>query len=179
MKPFQRILLFLLAFSLLFLFGCAPEADGKDMESEETSSSGKDMSAPDFTVYDREGNAVRLSDFEGKPVVLNFWASWCPPCRSEMPDFDKTYRSLGNEIHFVMVNLTDGQSETVESACAFLEDAGYSFPVYFDTGGMAAATYGISSIPTTYFINARGELVTWASGAISEALLLQGIDMIR
>jgi thiol-disulfide isomerase/thioredoxin len=122
---------------------------------------------------------VRLSDFRGKPVVLNFWASWCPPCRGEMPDFDKTYRSLGNEIHFVMVNLTDEQSETVEVASAFLEDAGYSFPVYFDTSGMSVAAYGISSIPMTFFINASGELVTWKSGAISESLLLQGIDLIR
>ena len=59
----------------------------------------------DFTVYDEEGNAVKLSDFEGKPVVLNFWASWCGPCKSEMPDFEEAYGEYGEEIQFLMVNI--------------------------------------------------------------------------
>ena len=82
--------------------------------------------APDFTVYDLEGNAHKLSDFRGKPVLLNFWASWCGPCQMEMPDFQKYYESHGDKVNFVIVNLTDGQQETVESASAFIAEKGYT-----------------------------------------------------
>ena len=136
-----------------------------------------DYSAPDFTVLDWEGNERKLSEFEGKPVILNFWASWCGPCKSEMPDFDKAYTAYGDKIHFLMVNVTGGR-ETVESAKAFIEEAGYSFPVYFDTTNEAAYTYGASSIPLTYFIDANGDLVTYAMGALSADLLQTGISYI-
>lgn len=136
-----------------------------------------DYSAPDFTVLDWDGNAVQLSEFEGKPVVLNFWASWCSPCKSEMPDFDAAYKKYGEEIHFLMVNCTGGR-ETVESAKAFIEESGYSFPVYFDTTYEAASLYGASSIPLTYFIDAGGNLVTYGMGALSAELLQTGIDLI-
>ena len=134
--------------------------------------------APDFTVYDIDGKPVKLSEFEGKPVVLNFWASWCGPCKAEMPDFDETCKNLAGKVEFVMVNITDGTSETVASASGFIADAGYSFPVYYDTDLDAAGTYGISSIPTTFFINAEGKLVAYYTGAMSAATLAQGIMMI-
>lgn len=134
--------------------------------------------APDFTIIDADGNDVSLSDFEGTPVVLNFWASWCPPCKSEMPDFDKVYGELGEDVTFLMVNMTDGNRETTETAKDFIETSGYSFPVYFDTEQEAAIVYSVRSIPTTYFINEEGLLVTGAQGAISEDILRKGISMI-
>lgn len=137
-----------------------------------------DYSAPDFTVLDWEGNERKLSEFEGRPVVLNFWASWCGPCKSEMPDFEEAYQKYGENIHFLMVNCTDGSRETVEIAKVFIEDAGYTFPVYFDTTYEAASLYGASSIPLTYFIDANGDLVTYGRGALSAELLQRGIDMI-
>ncbi len=136
-----------------------------------------DYSAPDFTVLDWEGKERKLSEFEGKPVVLNFWASWCGPCKSEMPDFDAAYKTYGQQIHFLMVNCTGGR-ETVDSAKAFIQEAGYTFPVYFDTTYEAASLYGASSIPLTYFIDAEGNLVTYAMGALSAEWLQKGIDMI-
>ncbi len=135
--------------------------------------------APDFTVYDSEGNEVHLSDFFGKPIVLNFWASWCGPCKMEMPDFNEMHLELEGEVVFLMVNMTDGQRETVEIASDFIAAQGYTFPVFFDTASSAAMTYGVYSLPTTYFINARGEAIAQAIGAIDADTLQRGIDMIR
>ena len=134
--------------------------------------------APDFTVYDMEGNAHKLSDFRGKPVLLNFWASWCGPCQMEMPDFQKFYESHGDQVNFVIVNLTDGQQETVESASAFIAEKGYTFPVYYDTDIDAAAKYGVSAVPVSYFIDAEGYFVAWAQGALTADMLQQGMDML-
>ena len=134
--------------------------------------------APDFTVTDMEGNEVKLSDFFGKPIVLNFWASWCGPCQYEMPDFEEVYKELGEDVVFLMVNLTDGYSETVSSAKSFLEGTGYTFPVYFDTLSEGAMTYQVYSIPCTYFLDRNGSLVSRNVGMITGDALRQGIDMI-
>ena len=85
--------------------------------------------APDFVVYDLDGNEVRLSDFFGKPIVLNFWASWCGPCKMEMPDFNQMHLEMDDQIHFLMINMTDGSRETVDIASAYIQSQGYSFQV--------------------------------------------------
>lgn len=143
-----------------------------------TESSEAKQSAPDFTVYDLAGNPYTLSQFRGKPVVLNFWASWCGPCKSEMPDFDAAYAKYGQDIHFLMVNLTDGYQETEETAAAYISQQGYDFPVYYDSDMDAAATYGISGVPVTYFIDAEGYFVAMAQGALSAEGLERGIGML-
>ena len=171
---------------LLTATSCRQSGGGLDTAPSETvtypdGSTAPDSAAdtaPDFTVLDADGNEVSLSDFFGTPIVLNFWASWCPPCKAELPDFEAACKKYEGKVVFLMVNMTDGQRETVEIAKDFITSEGYTFPVYFDTRYEASYAYGISSIPTTYFINADGTLEAKATGMISAAQLEQGIGMI-
>lgn len=154
------------------------ESKQQAQDNEEENEENDFVKAPDFTVYDAEGNAYKLSDFEGKPVILNFWASWCGPCKLEMPDFDEAYGEYGDDIHFLMVNMTDGYQETMADAKKFVEESGYSFPVYYDSDTDAARTYGVYSIPTTYFIDKDGYVIANGRGALDAETLQTGIDYI-
>lgn len=135
-------------------------------------------SAPDMTVYDMDGNPYKLSDFRGKPVILNFWATWCGYCKMEMPDFDAKYQEYGDEIHFLMINVTDGIQETVEKASQYVSEEGYTFPVYYDTDQSAAANYNLSGLPATYLLDAEGGIVAWQQGMLTAETLQKGIDML-
>lgn len=150
-----------------------PEAPEKE-EKEEPAPSDREL-APDFTVIDGEGNEVSLSDFVGKPVIVNFWATWCGPCKVEMPYFDTAWQEYGDEIEFMMVNLTDGFQDTVDGVKEFIEDAGYTFPVYYDTEYSGAQAYGVYSIPMTIMVDAEGALYYGMIGTISEEKLESAI----
>lgn len=126
----------------------------------------KRVLAESLELKDRSGNTVSLEDFKGKPVVLNFWASWCPPCKEEMPYFQKAYDTHGSQINFAMVNITDGSRETVETGKTFVASEGYTFPVYFDLEAKGAEAYELSGIPTTHFINSQGYIVATVTGSI-------------
>lgn len=144
---------------------------------EKTTESGNAM-VPDFKILDVDGNERQFHSFLGKPIVLNFWASWCGPCQMEMPDFEQAYINYGDEVNFVMVNVTDGSRETKEIAEEFIAQKGYTFPVFYDTAQEAAYAYAVYSLPTTYFIDAEGNAVAWAKGAINADALQEGLNAI-
>ena len=167
-----------------FLYGIlkenyAPDPFSNKTQSSQASDSNEtaDYKAPDFTVLDEDGKAVKLSDYFGKPIVLNFWASWCYYCKKEMPDFNTAYHN-NPDVQFFMVNVTDGSQETMSSAKEFIEDSEYDFPVFYDTELDAASAYGASGLPMTVFIDKDGNFVTYANGMLNAENLNKGIELI-
>ena len=134
--------------------------------------------AKDFTVYTDEGEEKRLIDMRGKPAVVNFFASWCGPCQMEMPDFDEAYKTYGETINFMMVNLCAFGNDTKDKAKAMVENGGWTFPVYFDTEGEAVLAYNVRSMPTTIFLSADGELVNTRIGMMSAQQLESDIAVL-
>ena len=167
----------LLALVLMLSFAaCGEEEEAPNTQTEETTEA-LENPAPDFTVYDREGNPVNISDMGGKPVVLNFWATWCGPCKSELPAFQQAYETYGEDINFMIIDLVSGREETKAGAMEYLDAQGYTFPAYFDEDQQASMVYNLSAIPATVVINAKGEVVDSHVGAMDydalEALLQQ------
>lgn len=146
--------------------------------SSDGSGSTPAVTVPDFTVYTLDGEAVSLSDFRGKPVVLNFWASTCGFCVQEMPAFQQAYEELGSEVHFLMVNVTDGSWDTSESAQAYIDDSGFTLPFYLDTDLNAAMLFGLRGLPATFFLSDSGTLIGQRSGMMNYETLLGGIGLI-
>lgn len=177
----NKILLGAAAFILLLAlagFGyraLAKKASPQDAAASQTSK----PAAPDFTVQDAGGNTVSFSQFKGKPIVLNFWASWCPPCKAEMPDYQKMYAQYAPEgVTFLMVNLTDGSRETVSTAKQFLKANRYTFPAYFDVKYKASDAYGISSIPDSIFVNRDGTIAAAYSGMLDAKAMKKNIEAL-
>ena len=112
--------------------------------------------ALDFKLKDINGKEVSLSDFKGKNVLINFWATWCPPCKAEMPDLEKLYEENKNsDLVILAVNLSEDK-ETIKS---FMDKNNYNFHVLMDSNGDVAIKYDIASIPTSFFINKEGAIV--------------------
>jgi peroxiredoxin len=134
--------------------------------------------APDFSLPDATGQAVRLSELRGRPVLLNVWASWCGPCQAEMPAMQRLYqdyRSRGFEILAVNATAQDDRQQ----ALGFVQELGLSFPILFDEQNQVSNLYQVQSLPTTFFIDSRGmiqEVVI--GGPMSEALLRVRVEQL-
>lgn len=115
----------------------------------------------DFTLEDLNGKSHTLSDYKGKIVFLNFWATWCPPCRAEMPSMQKLYQSWDNK-KFIMLAVNIRQSR--DAVKAFADKNGYAFPILLDLNGKVATRYKVRGIPTTYFIDEKGKVITRVVG---------------
>ncbi|MGI6334716.1 MAG: TlpA family protein disulfide reductase [Saccharofermentanales bacterium] len=182
MTPKTKTLIWIVAFIALitvayFAYGGLSKAN-KPEPTNPTATQKDLISAPDFVVYAADGTEHRLSDYRGRPVVLNFWASWCPPCRQEMPHFDRVYREVKDDVMFMMVDLVDGQREKQTDGQEYIDLEGFTFPVFFDTDRDAARVYGITSIPSTLFIDKDGFIAYGYRGGIDESTLRAGIKAI-
>lgn len=141
------------------------------------------IKALDFTLYDQYGNEHTLSDYEGKTVFLNIWATWCPPCKKEMPHIEALYKEYGENSEDVIIlglaapNLgSEGDEEHITS---FLEEEGYTFPVVFDTEASQIYGYGISSFPTTFIIDKEGYIRLYVPGAMDKETMERIIEDAR
>ena len=136
--------------------------------------------APDFTLTDQFGNSHTLSDYEGQTVFLNFWATWCGPCKMEMPDIQALYEEWGeNAGDLVVLGVAGpdiGQEGSAEDIAAFLEENGYTYPVVMDDTGALFYQYGISAYPTTFMIDTAGNVFGYVQGAISREIMDDIVD---
>lgn len=134
--------------------------------------------AHDFTMLDRDGQEHKLSEFYGKPIIINIWATWCGPCQMELPHFNEACQKYGDKIQFIMLDLTDGSYETRDGTIAFAENMGYSFPLFFDEMGEGSQAYDVQAIPLTIVINAYGRIVDSHLGSMSSEELQALIDKV-
>lgn len=169
-----------------------PEA-GTDAGESGEADAGQDLTpAIDFTLTDQYGETHTFSDYKGKTVFLNFWATWCPPCKSEMPDIQALYEKYGeNEGDLIVLGVANpktddaphNQDGTVEEVTAYLEENGLTFPVVMDTKGELFYWYGISAFPTTFMIDANGNVYGYVSGALTadimESIVQQTMESVK
>lgn len=153
------------------------DASGEQNEGQPAEAQGEgeqekqEIPAPDFELVDQYGNTRKLSDYKGQVVFLNFWATWCPPCREEMPDIEALYEKYGkNEEELVVLGVAApnrGNEGNTQHITDFLEEEGYTFPVVFDETGRVLNTYAITAYPTTFIINKEGNVEGYLPGAMN------------
>ncbi len=137
----------------------------------------KQYTVANFIVYTEDVEPVELESFIGKPIVVNFWATWCYYCKIEMPDFNEAYHA-NPDVEFLMVNYTQGD-ETIEKASAYVRECGFDFPVYYDAMGDASDAYEVEAFPTTLFISRSGDLLKRVEGTISAEKLAEYLELIK
>ncbi|WP_093052774.1 redoxin domain-containing protein [Salipaludibacillus aurantiacus] len=155
-------------------------SDAEDENLEQPSISEEDIGlnegdyAPDFTLETLAGEEVSLWDFRGQKVMVNFWATWCPPCRAEMPDMQEMYEEY-DDIKILAVNLTETEPG-VDQVEEFTEDFGLTFPILLDHEVEVAGIYDIQPIPTSYMIDSEGKVQSIAFGALNKDMMVQRFD---
>lgn len=164
----------------------APSSAPESSSSESTATEEEIPDAPDFTLLDQYGNSHTLSDYKGQVVFLNFWASWCGPCQSEMPEIEQLYKDMGlNEEEVVVLGVANprnsaypgnSDNKTSSELAAFLESGGYTYPTVMDETGEVFANYGIYSFPTTFMIDKEGKVFGYISGALTRPIMDSIID---
>jgi len=153
----------------------------QDTTQETTTESGNNENlAADFILVDQYGNTHTLSDYRGKVVFINFWATWCPPCNEELPDIEELYQEYNlnsDEVVFLGIvnpisdNYPNNSDVSKEEIIEFLDDKGYTFPVLFDETGDILSTYQISAFPTTFIIDKEGNVVGYVPGMMTRDIM--------
>ncbi|MHA0857229.1 peroxiredoxin family protein [Paenibacillus sp. CMAA1364] len=138
----------------------------------------KGNNAPDFELMDLKGKPVKLSDYKGKKVIINFWATWCPPCRAEMPHMEKIYEEYGDDVIVLAVNLTNTESKASD-VHTFVEKFELTFPIVLDEKGYVSDTYRIIAYPTSYFVDTQGVIQEIFQGAINYDMMTKALSKIN
>lgn len=153
-------------------------SESEDVQENDTSEAPvrEEIPAVDFTLTDQYGEEHTLEEYKGKTIFLNFWATWCPPCKAEMPDIQKIYESYDTEGEDALVVLgvaapSMGQEGTEEEIKAFLDENGYTYPVLMDTEGELFEAYGIYSYPTTFMIDREGNIFGYVNGMLTKDMM--------
>jgi len=134
------------------------------------------FAAPDFTLDLLDGGTITLSELRGKAVLVNFWTSWCPPCRLEMPAIEKTYRSY-KDIGFVVIGLNLTAQDSEQAAAAFAQEIGITFPIALDRDNAIGNLYRVNALPTSYFIDRNGVIRSIVvGGPMNEALIQSKVE---
>lgn len=136
---------------------------------------------PDFELTTLDGDSVRLSDLKGKKVMLNFWASWCGPCKAEMPHMQAYYEKhqADNDFEIIAVNLTTAERNGHEGIVSFVEDYGLTFPIPLDEDGAVGDNYSVISIPTTYMLGTDGRIAQKIIGPMDETMMADLINSLE
>jgi len=159
-------------------------SDTQSQTSSENETSSSTISEEDFKLEDQYGEKLTLSDYKGKVVFLNFFATWCPPCNKELPDIEKLYSDYGdNKKDVIFIGVTNPKSdaypnnsdENTDYIKNFLTEKKYTFPVVFDTTGEVLQAYGISAFPTTYIIDKKGNILGYVPGMMTEDIMKKAI----
>ena len=169
-KGWRWISVAVLAAAALWVVGTA-QLGPKTEAAERSTAPQEGFNAPGFTLNTLDQDSLTLEDLRGQAVILNFWASWCPPCQEEMPAMQSVYETFKDQgLHIVAVNLAF--QDSTEAAQDFVDTLGLTFPVVMDEDGDVARQYRISALPTTFFIDAEGVIQEVVMGGpLSEALL--------
>jgi cytochrome c biogenesis protein CcmG, thiol:disulfide interchange protein DsbE len=179
---FMKINRQLLTISVILLAGLAWIWTSRAVAGETTAGSipapRQGFQAPDFSLQNAQGDVVRLSDLRGNPVLVNVWASWCSPCRAEMPAIQRLYQDYQSHgLEILAVNSTT--QDSVEKAMAFAQDLGLTFPILFDAEGEVARLHQVQALPSSYFINPDGKIEEVViGGPMSEALLRVRVEQL-
>ncbi|MBT2571757.1 redoxin domain-containing protein [Planococcus sp. ISL-110] len=134
--------------------------------------------APDFELMTLDGQTVRLSDYRGQRVFINFWATWCPPCRAEMPDMQQLYEEQDVPVEILAVNLTASE-KSEENVSDFVKDFGLSFPILMDTDSETASKYKVKAVPASYMIDSNGRIAFVAPGAMNKEFMAQEVKKMK
>lgn len=154
----------------------APADNNNESETEQTQARINMMDNFDFTLEDIKGSKIMLSELKGKKVFLNFWATWCPPCKAEMPDIEKLYQETkDSDLVILAVNVGEDK-KTVQD---FIEENGYNFPVLLDVKGEVSQLYQVTGIPTSYFIDTKGYLDDGVTGAVSMERMKEYVNKLE